>query len=550
MELSNSLVDFLKQPDSYPHRPETVKHIQTHISHVFIVPPYVYKLKKPVNLDFLDFSTPEKRRFFCRQEVDLNRRLCRHTYLGVVPITSRNGSYSLDKVPVEPEQVEETESTDPDTETVDYAVKMNQMEKENFLIGIIKSGRLNDHHMEQVAEKLAAFYNRQKPGNDIQKYGLPKNIRVNTDENFRQTRDYVGRLIEDNSYTAIRYYTNRFLQRNEPLFKRRMHQKRIIDGHGDLHLEHIHIHDKGICIYDCIEFNRRFRLLDSAADLAFLAMDMDFNQLHNESRDFIIRMSGKLNDPDLMSIIDFYKCYRAYIRGKVKSIESSDENISGEGRRLAEEQASDYFDLALFYALNGSEARIFIVTGRIASGKSTLAGHMAEKLKIPHYSTDIIRKKLAGISPTTHLPDSERGQLYSPEISERTYQTLLDYGIQEIRKGRSVILDGTFSDRDVREKWIEHFNKHRADYLFIEADAEYTVRRKRLRDRIQRTDVISDARIGELEMLDKRYRDPDHIKNSHIIRVDTTPPLKQTVANLFRHLVERHLSISGMTYRN
>lgn len=571
-----SLVEYLKKPDSYPHEPEDVEHIQTHISHVFIASPFVYKLKKPLNLEFLDFSSLEKRHFYCIKEIELNRRLCKETYLGVVPIYTDNGSFELGTIrgtlqkdrnigPSAQSGPEAHSATGKNAEQdsavsgtksgtdeksgfgaknrkpVEYAVKMRQLEKKNFLIEIIRSGNLQVHHLEKVADRLENFYKQLHPEDELQKYGRPQSIRYNSDENFLQTRSYVDKTIGGASYKAIQLFMNGFLEIKKSLFEKRVKEKRIVDGHGDLHLEHIYIAGNRVCIYDCIEFNQRFRILDVAADLAFLAMDLDFNHLEKESRDFIFIMSDKLDDPDLLHMTDFYKCYRAFIRGKVKSIESEGEEVSAAGRKKAAETAARYFSLALRYSLSGSEPIALIVFGRIASGKSTLASSLSEKTGLRCYSTDRIRKEIAGISPTTYLPDDKRRKLYQKKVSAKTYSRLLRNGLLEIQNGRSVILDGTFSRKEIREEWIRYFEDQNIDYLFIEAVAGKDIRRERLQNRNQRTDIISDARLSEMEMLDEQYAPTGHIKSACKIRIDTALPLNENREKLFRLLTEHHL---------
>lgn len=325
------LIAFLKNPGSYPHNPGQVEHIQTHISHVFIAPPFVYKFKKPVNFDFLDFSTPEKRKYFCEREVELNRRLCEGLYLGVTQVFLENGSWSF-------------ESTNSALQ-VEYAVKMNLLEKKNFLIHTVKEGKLSKEHLDRVINKLIPFYRSQTPDEKILKWGKPKKIKVNTDENFKQTKPFIGDTIPKHTYYAIRTYTQRFLDENRELFLKRIDKKRIVDGHGDLHLEHIYMTDDHVCIYDCIEFNERFRYQDITSDISFLAMDLDFNNLRNEARYFVEEMSAKLHDPDIKQLIDFYKCYRSYVRGKVKSLQSSEEEVSLSDRTHAAGLAGRYFKL-------------------------------------------------------------------------------------------------------------------------------------------------------------------------------------------------------------
>ncbi|MGF1670193.1 MAG: AAA family ATPase [Balneolaceae bacterium] len=528
--ISDTLFHFLNNPESYPHKPDHVKHIQTHISHVFIAPPYVYKMKKPVDFGFLDFSTLEKRKYYCKKEIELNRRLCSDIYIKVVGLVKKNDTYVLE--PDHPERFE----------TVEFAVKMKQLPRENFLIGLAKNGKLEMCHLEPVADKLVSFYKNQKPDEKILHFGMPESIRINTDENFEQTKSFIGNTIDESVFNLIRKFTDRFLNKGKKIFEQRVREKRIVDGHGDLHLEHINLTGGKVCIYDCIEFNDRFRYQDIAADLAFLAMDLDFYQYQRESRDFVRLMSDKLDDPGLNRMIDFYKCYRAYVRGKVKSIESSEEEVPEKDRLRAKSKATKHFQLALYYALLGSEPVIIIFMGRVASGKSTLAQKLSEKLGICHFMTDKIRKEIAGLQSAVRLPDEKRDKLYQPEISNETYGKLIESGKKKIQNGESVILDGTFSQAGRRKQMISDFNESGIRYLFVETTAADEVRVKRLLNRKKKKKVISDARLEDMAMLDERYNPPEEISADNLIRVNTGMTEEECLDHIFGELLKNHLS--------
>ena len=520
------LIRFLNQPDSYPHKPEKVEHIQTHISHVFIAPPYVFKIKKPVDLGFLDYSTLEKRKKFCRREVELNRRLTDDVYLGVISVIRKGNEFTL---------------TEDDTsdDVIEYSVKMNKLPEQYFLHSYIKNDSLTRRHLDRVAEKLADFYHSQKPGKEILKWGEVEKIRYNTDENFSQTEQFIERTIEENTFTAIKQFTNRFYERNNELFQKRIDEQRIVDGHGDLHLDHIHITPERVQIYDCIEFNERFRFGDLAADLAFLAMDLDFNNCWQEERYFIDQMAEKLGDADLLEIIDFYKCYRAYVKGKVKSIQSAEEEVPKADRKKAAKLASRYFNLSLRYALLGSNPIALIVMGRVGTGKSTIAEHLSDKLGIEHFASDRIRKTLANLPLTERTPNTERSSLYSYEMSAKTYSRLMDKAEEHLDKGESVILDATFSNKQGRKRFVKMLESRPANYCFIETQASDEVIKKRLQSRENKSDVISDARLEDFTKLSDRYESPDEISSDHLIRIDSHHSLENTIAQLYLNLIEK-----------
>ena len=530
-ESVQELINFLKSRESYPHAPDSVKHVQTHISNVFIAPPFVYKTKKRVDFGFLDYSSLEKRKYYCHQEVELNRRLCSEIYLGVEAIVSDGDQLKL---------VPEKKLSDKDS-VVDYAVKMKLLDESWFLHSYINRGELTDKELNRVADKLSDFYLAQSPDESITQYGDIEKIKFNTDENFEQTEEFIGETIQRETFHAIRHFTNSYLDRNATLFQKRIDENRIVDGHGDLHLEHIHISPGGVCIYDCIEFSERLRCGDQAVDLAFLAMDLDYNDRWSDSRYFVQQMSEKLDDPELSIIIDFYKCYRAYVKGKVKSMKSREEEVEEGDRDEARKIASVYFDLSLRYALIGSKPLIFVCMGRIGTGKSTLAKHLGDTLGIDVFSSDRIRKEMAGL-PLNKRPASEiRQEIYSADMSRKTYQTLTELSITSFKKGKSVILDATFSQRTGRRELIDQLETLGADYLFIEAHAPDDIVKARLQDRENDKETVSDARLEDFEMLTEKYEAPTEVNSHHKIEISTGNPLKDTIDSLYKKLVDRQV---------
>jgi len=518
---------FLENKESYPHKPQSVKHIQTHISHVFMVPPFVYKFKKSVDFGFLDYSTLEKRKHYCEREVELNRRLCSDIYLGVVPISKRGDAFTF--------------SSESSGEIVEYAVKMKKLDQKYFLYSYIESDRLTNQHLDRVADKLAKFYLQQEPKDEVLQYGEIKQIRFNTDENFQQTEPFIGNTIENEEYQAIKYFTDQYYEKNQSFFNRRINQKKIVDGHGDLHLEHIHISPKSICIYDCIEFNERFRCGDLAADLAYLAMDLDFQDRRNESRYFIEKMAQKLDDPDLKRIIDFYKCYRGYVKGKVKSLQSAGDENSQEKQKKLQQTALDYFHLSLRYALLGSRPVALIFMGRIGTGKSTLAKHLSKILKIDQFSSDRIRKNLAGLPLYERPKLSEREKLYSAEMSEKTYQYLFENVKAHLKSGKSVILDATFSRKSKRQDLTDLLESMDANYKFIETQAPDETIISRLKARDKEKDIVSDARLEDFEKLTSGYESPDELTDTQLLKVNTQTDLPETFEILYKKLIDQHL---------
>jgi aminoglycoside phosphotransferase family enzyme len=322
----------LLEPEVYRHKPRKVELLQTQMSFVLLTGEYVYKIKKPVNLGYLDYTTLDKRHFFCLQEFDLNRRLCADVYLGVVCITEDKGMFRIEG----------------QGEIIEYAVKMKQLPQERMMDRLLPRGQVTNEMVANVAGKLVSFHQKAETSPEIAAFGGLQVIRGNCDENFTQTERYVGVSLSTEEYRHIRTQTESFIECNTVLFDKRVRGGRIRDCHGDLHAAHVCFTD-GICIYDCVEFNDRFRYSDVASEIAFLAMDLDRYGHVELSRDLARTYVELSRDEDLMRLLDFYKCYRAYVRGKVESFKLDDPYIHSEEKSKARAVAKDYFKLAGSY---------------------------------------------------------------------------------------------------------------------------------------------------------------------------------------------------------
>jgi aminoglycoside phosphotransferase family enzyme len=327
-----ALVKALLKPEIYDHHPQKVELVQTQMSFLFLTGDYAYKVKKPVDLGYLDYTTLEKRRFFCLQEVELNRRLCPDAYLEVVPIVSRQGQIHLGG----------------EGEIIEYAVKMKQLPAERMMDKLLPQNLVTVDMVAGVAEKLGAFHHKARTSPEIGSYGKLEAIKINCDENFTQAEKYIDISIPSGTFNQIKAYTDNFLKANKSLFDKRVKEGRIKDCHGDLHAAHVCI-TNGICIYDCIEFNDRFRYGDVASEVAFLAMDLDRFRHTDLSRAFVDAYVRLSEDKELMKLLNFYKCYRAYVRGKVSSFMLDDPYISETEKTASLAAARMYFELAQSY---------------------------------------------------------------------------------------------------------------------------------------------------------------------------------------------------------
>ncbi len=327
-------VRLLLDPQSYPHPAAEVKLVQTHISYVFLAGDFVYKFKKPVNFGFLDFTTLEKRKHFCEQELLLNRRLCPDLYLGTVAVNEQHGTLALNGT----------------GEPVEYGVKMARMPEEGMMANFIASGRLDRAMIDRIVAILVPFYQQADGGAEIRRFGTAQAVSVNVLENFEQTQGFIGcPSLSQQQFDTISTYAKGVLAQ-EARFDARIAAGRIRDCHGDLYSANICFDGDKVHIFDCIEFNQRFRYCDVASDVAFLAMDLDYHGLADLSRFFIDSFVTQSGDTGLAGMLNFYKCYRAYVRGKINLFTAHAPEVDSTTKAKCFEMAGKYFTLAERYA--------------------------------------------------------------------------------------------------------------------------------------------------------------------------------------------------------
>ena len=333
MQVQMPVIEALTNPEAYNEETGKIEKIQTHISVVFLTKNFVYKIKKPVNFGFLDFSTLEKRRFYCEKELELNRRLCGDMYLEVVPINKSSFIKIKGK-----------------GETVEYALKMKRIPQEKIMTKLLEENKVDQKLIDDIAKIIAEFHAKAETNTSISQFGSLATIRTNWNENFDQTRNVVDKTISAASFKLISEKVGDFINKNAALFEKRIAEGKIRDCHGDIHSGNIFLTDK-VYIFDAIEFNERFRYSDVAADIGFLAMDLDFKSKENLSEFLIKKYIEYSSDKNLTALLPFYKCYRAYVRGKVVGFRLVDPNVSAEEKEATAKEAKSYLELAAAYAI-------------------------------------------------------------------------------------------------------------------------------------------------------------------------------------------------------
>jgi aminoglycoside phosphotransferase family enzyme/predicted kinase len=504
-----SLLKSLLKPESYPEPTAKVELLQTHVSWIFLTDSHAYKIKKPVDLGFLNFSTIDRRRFYCNEEIKYNRRLCPDIYEGVVELRQTNGGVSFRGT----------------GRILDYAVKMKRLPAERMLDRLIINNAVSAVEIRNVAQVISGFHRLIPTSPAISEYGRLERIRYNWLENFEQTIPFENATLPASEREVVRSWVASFMEEHAAIFTQRIDSGFIRECDGDIHVENICLTEGKVYIFDCIEFNDRFRCCDTAADIAFLLMDLDFRGRQDLSAEALSAYIEASGDNGMLALLDFYKIYRAFVRGKIESLHSIDTGIDLQQRSSATTKAIRYFRLARGYIERlRLPPTLFITCGLMGCGKSTLATQLSFELGITTLNSDTIRKQLAGISPETSVCTTFGQGLYSDQTTQVTYSELLKLAEGEIRTGRSVLIDACFIHKMTRQLFADLAKRYAVNFAILFVSCSEAINRRRLSERSSVGRSISDGRNELLNSQRKAFEPPDNREGLLIPVRSIAPP--------------------------
>jgi aminoglycoside phosphotransferase family enzyme/predicted kinase len=522
------LIEALTDPAAYPFPVERVEVHQTHISVVFLAGPYVYKIKKPVDLGFLDFTTLEKRRHFCEEEVRLNRRLAADVYLGVAPVAKTGSGLRLEG-PGAP---------------VEWAVKMERLPAEATLRHHLLQGEIGGALVERLANKIASFHAAAEAGERVASFGRFDVVAHNARENFEQSAARVGTTLSREVFNRLQALTEQALARLRPLIEARADRGVPRDTHGDLHLDHVYLFPErrppaDLVIIDCIEFNERFRFADPVADMAFLVMDFAFHGRRDLARAFTEAYFRASGDDEGRALVPFYTAYRAAVRGKVEGIALGEQEVPEQERAKAREQSRAHWLLALGELEEPVRRPCLVLVGGLpGAGKSTLSRALAERAHFQVIRSDVVRKELAGITDQGQPPFAFGEGIYTPEWTERTYAACLRKVEEALFEGKRVLMDASFREDRWRRTFLETATRWGVPALFLHCRAEAAAVRTRLG---QRRGDASDADWNVYTQAAARWEEPGSRTKDFLHKIDSTPSPEQTLSQAVDVLRYLHL---------
>jgi len=562
---NNSILNYLQllfKPSFWGKYCEKVKLIQTHTSWVFLTGKYAYKIKKPVFFGFLDYTTLSARKHFCKEEFRINQLLAPDIYYAVLPIIKSGNRIKLAR----PEKSDPPASPNRG-EVLDYAIKMRELPQETIMTNLLLSRKVNYSVIDQIAKIVADFHNQSLSRSEFSKYGDLETIKYNWDENFAQTEPFIGVTVKQKTFTEIKTGINQFITNHKELFTKRIRNQKIKQCHGDLHSHNIFITDSArpypanvkssakkvksnqnvledgcgakVYIFDCLEFNPRFAVSDVASEIAFFVMDLEFYR-HKHLADFFInRYLHYTKDIELLKVLDFYKCYRAYVRGKVTGFNLNDRGISRREKLRAKRTARQYFQLAYKYieSLN-SQPKLIMVMGLPGVGKTYLAQHLAQHIHAYHFSTDIIRKEITNTPIEMHRFEGPGKGIYSREVSGKTYQELHQRTDNFLSQGKTCIIDATFSWQKSRNEAKQIADKNNARFYIINCTCPEKLVMQRMKKR-EKEFCLSDA-TPEIYYHIKDNFDKVRDKKNYL-EIDSSKPIRANLNKITRFFKGRSL---------
>lgn len=490
-----ALVQALLDPTVSPLRGDRVELVETHISWVLLAHDRVYKIKKPVDLGFLDFTTLEQRRFYCLEEVRLNRRLAPEVYLGVVELTGTPERPRLgDGRPV-----------------IEVAVEMLRLPADRMLDRLVQEERVEPGLLEGIGRTVADFHSCAESGAEVDAFGSLDTIRRNWEENFAQTASLSADELPPDWREELRAWIAGFLGREANRFSARVEVGRIRDCHGDLQAQHVCCVEP-IQIFDCIEFNRRFRYGDTAGEIAFLTMDLERLGRPDLATRFLNAYLEESGDWDAVPLLDFYGAYRAFLRGKVLAFQVAERpEVSAPARGL--------FAHSVAYARPRRTPRLLVTSGIMGVGKSTVARAAAERIGAVLIRTDAIRKRLAGVPLQQRAADAFGEGLYSTAMGRRTYAEALQTAGRLLAAGWPIVLDGSFSRRAERDEARHLASRLGVPSAVLWCNAPDDIVVDRLRARAADRHEVSDGRLELFAEHRARYEPPSG--ELDVVRLDT-----------------------------
>jgi len=491
----------LSETTAYEHETSSIRLVETHISWVLLTGQYAYKIKKPVNFGFLDFSTLEKRRFLCTEELRLNRRLAEDLYIDVVPITGQPNHPQMNGT----------------GEAIEYAVRMIQFPSQQILSDRAGNRQLSTDEIDQLTEIVADFHDAIDKTDAQSQYGDSENIRHWFDENFHHIEPLLADTTDKQQLQTIQAWGDNEWINKSGLMEDRKQQGFVRECHGDLHLGNMTIIDGKVRLFDCIEFNPLLRWIDIISEAAFLVIDLLHFGYDNYAWRFLNRYLQHTGDYQGLALLRYYLVYRALVRAKISLLKMVQQQHDDAACKHARSDYSAFANLAEHFTRQ-NRTTLIITHGFSGSGKSTFAGQLAEKTGALQIRSDIERKRLFGYQPQENSGSAVNSGLYTQAAGEKTYQQLAALAEGVLKVGFSAIIDAAFLKAEQRDRFRQLASECDADFFIVDFQASDEELCRRIKDRQH------DASEATIEVLHRQQQSAQPLsasENAYSISIDT-----------------------------
>lgn len=512
-----AMIQGLLRPGVYSHETDAIRLVETHCAWVLLTGQYVYKVKKPVNFGFLDFSTLEKRRFYCEEEVRLNRRFAPDIYLGVVTITGTPASPQLDG----------------DGELLDYAVRMRQFPGNGLLSQLAARHALDSTHIDQLIHTLSDFHRDASRATAADSFGDPAHIHHWVRENYRHIQSLLTPADKPDTVEPLRQWSEDEYAKLTGLLQARKDAGAIRECHGDLHLGNITLIDGRVTPFDCIEFNPELRWIDVFSEVAFLLMDLDDHGQTQFANRFLNGYLQDSGDYAGLNVLRYYLVYRAMVRAKVAVLTRQQTEKDSVDHDRATGEYRQYVSLAQGYT-TPEQAVMVITRGLSGSGKSTVARELCERTGMIQLRSDVERKRLAGLSAMESSRSATGTGLYTADRTADTYQHLGELAKTVLAAGYSVIVDATFLKREYRNHFRTLAAATRTPFLVLECVAKNSELEHRI---LSRNASRNDASEATLEVLHAQQAGDEPLAGEELrytLRMDTQHMSSDNILSTFQ----------------
>ncbi len=497
------LIQALQNPTLYDHPAHQFQVIETHISWVLLTGDYVYKIKKPVDLGFLDFSTLEKRHHFCLHELSLNRRLAPDIYLDIIGIGGTPEAPVLNSEPI-----------------IEYAVRMRQFPQTARLDNVLAENALHPEHIDRLADNIAAFHQQAEIANSGSSYGEPATVLEPVERNFQTIFPLLSDEKDIQQLERLKQWSLAKYEQLLPHIEQRKANGFIRNCHGDMHLANIALIEGKITIFDCIEFNDSLRWIDVISEIAFTCMDLIDRHQPSYAARLLDRYLQRTGDYAGLVLLQFYQVYRALVRAKVAIIQASDAMHSEQEKQHTLLQYREYADLATTFTHHHAPT-LFITHGVSGSGKTTLTQPVLEKFNLIRLRSDVERKRLFGLPAEAQTDATIKWDVYGADASQRTFEHLLITARQLCQNGFSVIVDATFLKQAHRKPFQALAQELKISFVILNFQVEEQLIHAWIK---KRTDEGTDASEATIEVMQRQQVTKEPIlanEADHIINIDS-----------------------------